>query len=326
MTISINDTRDYHTGERASLGWEQTISECLISTSSAYMQALKVKRAYGDFVCDFLREKSVMGKGGKGASLLEVGGGYGNLAAHILTRFDDITMTLVDISPVFSSRQRETLSQFADRVKFVNSDIFDFLRDCPKFDLIIANEIMGDLPAIMDVEKGKLEMFIKTEEPPDEMNSAETGYLIKAREFIEGPGISLKSAPDVIHLNTGAVEFIERAMDASPALWIVEHSSDYEIPEPMGEMLREERKDLWPKKIILFGHTEVSICFEHLKRAAKKRDLEFEGGSLMEFLGVRDDNEIRYILLSGSVASETHELIGEFVNHVKEYQWLYITR
>ena len=42
----------------------------------------------------------------------------------------------------------------------------------------------------------------------------------------------------------------------------------------------------------------------------------------MELLDVRNDDGIRGILLSNSIATETHEILCEFINHVKEYQWV----
>ncbi len=153
-----------------------------------------------------------------------------------------------------------------------------------------------------------------------------TEHLKEARDFIEGLDIDLSDAPGVIHLNTGAVRFVELATQRSDRLFISEHSSDWSVPGAMGGFLRDTRADRWPRKILLFGHTEVTIRFDHLRRALTKAGFSHEGGSLAELLSVRDDAEIRYIVLSGSIQSERHELIGEFIDHVKEYQWLLARR
>jgi hypothetical protein len=233
---------------------------------------------------------------------------------------------MVDISPVFIERQKERLSRFGNRVKFVLSDIFEYLESSEGFDLIIANEILGDLPAIVDIDRGELSDFIETGKASDDTGDEKIDYLTGAKGFIERLDIPLDSAPEKINLNTGALRFIEEATKKTDHLWISEHSSDYEIPTSMTEMLRDIRTDTWPKKIILFGHTEVTIDFGHVKRFLKMSGLKYQGGSMVDLLGVRDDDEIRYILLSGSIASDTHEIIGEFVNHVVEYQWLLIGR
>jgi len=47
-----------------------------------------------------------------------------------------------------------------------------------------------------------------------------------------------------------------------------------------------------------------------------------EGKGLMELLNVRNDDGVKGILLSGSTATETHELLCEFINPGKEYQWM----
>lgn len=323
MNISINDTTGYHLSDAASLGWEQTISECLKDIGSPYMLALKKKRRYGDTISDLFRENDILKSKSR---VLEVGGGYGRLAERMLKNFPDISMTLVDVSPIFHGRQREHLSPFGDRVEFINSDIFEYLDKAGDFDLIITNEVLGDLPAIVDIRREDLIEFNRSEELPHSIDESGAEYLSDALDFINNLEIDMESAPEIINLNTGALKFISMAMERTQALWISEHSSDFEIPESMSEMFREEGGDKWPKKIVLFNHNEVSICFDHMKRGIENLGYRHKRGSLMELLKVRDDNEIRFILLSGSIAGETHEIIGEFINHVKEYQWLLVEK
>lgn len=327
MTISINDTTRYHQSDRASLGWEQTISECLKDINSPYMNALKKKRVYGDTISDLFKANSLLKAN---ARVLEVGGGYGRLAARLLENFPDISMIMADVSPVFLHRQKELLSRFGARVEFVNSDIFEYISICDEFDLIVANEVVGDLPAIVDIRKSDLIEFFESEKVPEGIDEVGADCLSNARDFIQNLKIDIDDetniAPDIINLNTGAMEFISMAMEKTPALWVSEHSSDYEIPKSMSGMFRDIGLDKWPKKIVLFNHNEVSICFDHLKRGVKNSGYQYTGGSLMELLNVRTDDEIRFVLLSGSIANENHEIIGEFLNHVKEYQWLLVQR
>lgn len=327
MTISINDTTRYHRSDAASLGWEQTISECLKDIKSPYMNALKTRRLYGDTISDLFKANSILKAN---ARILEVGGGYGRFAARLLENYPDISMVMADVSPVFLHRQKGLLSRFGARVDFVNSDIFEYLDICDEFDLIVANEVVGDLPAIVDIKKTDLIEFIESGKFPECIDVEGEDCLFQARDFVQNLKIEIDGenniVPDVINLNTGAMEFISMAMKKTPALWVSEHSSDYEIPKSMAGMFRDTMIDRWPKKIILFKHNEVSICFEHLKRGIKNSGYKYTGGSLMELLNVRTDDEIRFILLSGSIANENHEIIGEFINHVKEYQWLLVQR
>jgi hypothetical protein len=321
--ISINDTTEYHLSDAASLGWEQTVSECLKDIDSQYMSALKTRRTYGDTISELFRENKLLKTGDR---ILEVGGGYGRLAERVLTNFPDVSVTMVDVSPVFLDRQRELLGRFGGRVDFINSDVYEFLGKTVDFDLIVANEILGDLPAIVDVRKSDLVELAGSGKTPKGVDENGAECLTRALEYVNELGIDLGSAPDIINLNTGALRFISAAMERAPALWVSEHSTDYEIPKSMSEMLRDDRTDRWPKKIILFNHNEVSISFSHMKRGAEKLGYGHTGGGMMELLGVRDDKEIRYILLSGSIASDIHEIVGEFINHVKEYQWLLVKR
>ena len=319
MTISENDTRAYHRGDRASLGWEQTISESLRDATSPYTEALEKRRAYGEIIADFLESRGMIRDGFR---VLEVGGGYGNLARSLLSRFPAVSMTLADISPVFCARQRETLAPFGDRAAVIEADVFDYLGGSGRFDLIISNENMGDFPALVDIPAGTLRESPGETPLSDQTGTREDAYLAEARDFIRTLGIDPADVPDVVNLNTGAVRFVRMAMERTDRLFTVEHSSDWSLPESMQDILRDSRADLWPKKIILFSHVEVTICFDHLKRALDAGGVLWDSGRLMDLLGVRHDPEIRYIMTSGSIQTPSHEIIGEFVDHVKEYQWL----
>jgi protein-L-isoaspartate O-methyltransferase len=319
MTISENDTRAYHRGDRASLGWEQTISESLRDPASAYTEALEVKRAYGDVVGDLLESRGMIRNGFR---VLEVGGGHGNLARILLSRFSEITMTMVDISPIFCAHQRRTLAPFGDRAAVVEADVFQYLGRSDPFDLIISNENMGDFPALVDIPRELLLDYLERPTASEAPKTRQAAYLDEARRFILELGIDVADAPDIINLNTGAVRFVRMAMEKTDRLFVVEHSSDWSLPEFMVDVLRDSRADSWPKKIILFSHDEVTICFDHLGRLLSNEGIAWEGGRLMDLLRVRNDPEIRYILLSGSIQTPSHEIIGEFIDHVKEYQWL----
>ncbi len=325
MTISENDTRAYHRGDRASLGWEQTISESLKDPASPYLDALKERRTYGEVIGDLLEARGMIRDGFR---VLEVGGGYGSLARYLLGRFPDISMTMVDISPVFCGRQREATAEFGDRAEVISADVFDYLSGKESFDLIISNENMGDFPSLVDIPKRALIDRLNGQRPTgaDEKGARERRYLDEAAEFVRTLGIDLSDAPDVVHLNTGAARFVELAMGAADRLFVAEHSSDWEMPASLEDVLRDNRSDRWPKKIILFSHHEVTICFDHLKRLANTRGFSWEGGGLADLFSLRDDPEIRYILLAGSIQTARHEIIGEFIDHIKEYQWLLVHR
>jgi hypothetical protein len=319
MTISENDTRAYHRSDRASLGWEQTISESLRDPASPYTEALDVRRAYGEVIGDLLDNRRMIRDGFR---VLEVGGGYGSLASCLLGRFPAVTMTMVDISPVFCARQRRAVAPFGDRAVVVEADAFEYLAESDRFDLIISNETMGDFPALLDIPKGLLAGAAGGRPDRTKGGEPQDALLDEAREFIDRLGIDPADAPASVNLNTGAVRFVTMAMKRTDRLFVAEHSSDWSLPESMVDILRDSRADRWPKKIILFSHLEVTVSFDHLKRALSAEGVSWESGRIMDLLRVRHDPEIRYILTSGSIQTPRHEIIGEFIDHVKEYQWL----
>ncbi|MBN1881311.1 MAG: methyltransferase [Deltaproteobacteria bacterium] len=324
--ITLNDTTAYHRGDQASLGWEQTISESLKDTSSPYMTALKNRYAYSDVIVELLESKGVLKQG---ARILEVGGGYGSLARGILERRGDVSVTLLDISPSFQERQREALSSFGDRVEFILADIFDVLEKAHgrrglggAFDIVVANEIVGDFPALLDVDRDLLMTYLEDDDSREKVRGDRRTLMDEAVDYISSLDLLLDDIPEKINLPIGAVRFVREVFRLAPVLFLAEHSSDYDIPEAYRGLFREERPHRWPREVLLFGHTEVAVAFRHLKRAIQNEGGNVIGGSLMELLNVRNDDGIRGILLSGSIATETHELLCEFINHVKEYQWV----
>lgn len=328
--ITLNDTTEYHRGDRASLGWEQTISESLKDTSSPYMTALKIRRTYADVIVELLEDKGVLKKG---ARILEVGGGYGSLARGILERRGDVSLTLLDISPVFQERQKETLAPFGERVEFILADVFDVLEKAHgrgglagAFDIVVANEIVGDFPALLDVERDLLMTYLEDDSSREEVRGDRRTLMDEAVDYISSLDLVFENMPAKINLPIGAVRFVREVFKLAPVLFLTEHSSDYEIPESYQGMFREERPHRWPRKVTLFGHTEVAVAFRHLKKAIQDDGGNVVGGSLMELLNVSNDDGVRGILLSGSIATEAHELLCEFINHVKEYQWVLARR
>ena len=328
--ITLNDTTAYHRGDRASLGWEQTISESLKDASSPYMTALKTRRTYADVIVELLEDKGVLKEG---ARILEVGGGYGSLSRGILERRGDVSVSVLDISPVFQERQKEVLSSFGDRAQFILADVFDVLDKAKggrglagSFDIVVANEIVGDFPALLDVDRDLLMTYLEDNSSSEEVRGDRRTLMDEAVDYVSSLDLLLDDIPEKINLPIGAVRFIREVFRLAPVLFLTEHSSDYDIPESYRGLFREERPHRWPRKVVLFGHTEVAVAFRHLKKAIQNEGGNVVGGSLMELLNVRNDDGIRGILLSGSIATETHELLCEFINHVKEYQWVLARR
>jgi len=325
--ITLNDTTEYHRGDRASLGWEQTISESLKSASSPYMTALKIQRTYADVIVELLEDRGVLQRN---ARVLEVGGGNGSLARGILTRREDVSLTILDISPVFQERQKEELASFGDRVQFILADVFDVLQKAKggrglagAFDIVIANEVVGDFPALFDVDQNMLLTYLEDEFSREEDARGDRRTLMDdAVDYVSTLDLVISDMPERINLPIGALRFVQDVFSLAPVLFLTEHSSDYEIPENFQGFFREERPHLWPRQVVLYGHNEIAVAFRHLKKAIQKKGGNAVGGSLMELLNVRNDDGVKGILLSGSVATETHELLCEFINHVKDYQWM----
>ena len=131
-------------------------------------------KTYGEALVD-----AVVAKLPPRVRVLEVGAGLGYVARDVQARLraagKDVDYTIVELSPVLAAAQRER----AGDAKVILGDVLkqDFTEHA--FELILANEMVGDLPA---------KQLAHTEAPP--------------------PGIDVEGAPDPYWLQTGAIELV----------------------------------------------------------------------------------------------------------------------
>lgn len=81
---------------------------------------------------------------GKPRSILEIGAGDGTLmlavARRLVTRWHDVTITLLDRQQLLSHRSERKFSALGWGVKSEAADVFDFLEQSPaRFDVVVAN-------------------------------------------------------------------------------------------------------------------------------------------------------------------------------------------
>lgn len=290
--MHINNTSKYYEESDPSLFYEMTVCQCLSSKESPYMEALFIKKTFGELFFEFLEKKidSI-------DILVECGGGYGTLMKELLLFLKPRKVIMVDISKKFLEIQRKTLENFPN-VEYVNDDIFNFLNNMSgKIDLFIANEVMGDLETMVNVNKN---------------------------DFNNVYGVDISYLPQIFNYNSGAVKLIEKLKNRAKAAFLSEHSSTYEVPDNFRDFLFNENKTLSPRKISLKGHDEYSINFKMLSEISKKMGFQVIRKHFIDFLPLRNDKLIRFVLSSNSHQTESHEIIYEFYNHVKEYEFLFL--
>ena len=217
-------------------------------------------RRYGEAFCD-----AVAGDGQLpvGARILEVGCGTGRLAQGFLDRlrerhgaiYPTVEYTLLELSAELQSSQRQRCAAHAGRTRFVRADIEDHDFRQERFDLVIANEMLGDLSVGRALTEN-----VRCEQ-------AET----EAERLMLAYGLSEDDAPPDVVVNVGAIRFVERLSallrDGGVAA-LTEHGSE----------------EFWPAAVQLGDHTEFSIQFGHLAVVARQLGLEAEVRSLGEWL------------------------------------------
>jgi hypothetical protein len=281
---------------------EYTICESLSSLNSPYMVALKNPRSYGSIIGERLREEGIL-KGG--CRVCEVGGGYGSLMRGLLEEYSHSVekVFMTDLSMFLLRKQREALSRWGPKVTFINGDIVEIVHLFAGMDVIIFNEMMGDLDTwkIDDVQRlpREIESFV-------------------GRYNLEIP------ADGACNINYGALKIVEALCKRGTKAFITEHSSDPVIPGTMEYLEKGLAFGGFPREIRLKGHSEYTILFSHLIKVARALGRNITTGSLIDLVGVADTNKMRFIFLSRASATDEQEIIFELLDHIREYRWLII--
>jgi len=208
-------------------------------------------RSYGQALVDALAARGAVPAGR--VRVLEIGGGLGFVAAAVTgalaARGVDVAYTILELSPALAAAQRARTAGLP--VTVVEGDALAAAPGDGAWDLILANEMIGDLPAVRGTH-------------------AAPGA---AQPWLERLGIVVDDAPDPYYLTTGAFELVERV-----ARWLA----------PGGTAVMTEFGDLmgWPRLSSHLDHPELSIHFGQLAQAARAAGLEAETVFVIDLLEV----------------------------------------
>jgi len=292
----------YHKQYPIDLMTEFTVCESLASSTSPYMAALENPKPYGSLVGEML---AACGMLYQGCCVCEIGGGYGSLMKGLLADYSSLIsrIVMIDLSKHLLRRQRTALEPWKEKIDFVHGDVMELMPALSKIDLLIVNEMIGDLDTWKD---------LTTSELPHDVADLVTRY-------------SLETPPQGgFHFNVGAVRLVEAISRAGIPAFITEHSSDPVIPEAMDYLARDLCLQGFPREIPLKGHSEFTIRFSHLERVARFWGKDCIGGSLADLVGIRKSPKMRFIFNARACATDEHAIILEFLDHIREYRWLII--
>jgi hypothetical protein len=311
MLYTVNTTKEYHTQNLKTLGWELTVCNALDAPESPCRKILKRDGTYGRLLYDYLKQFIPMGKI---QNILEVGGGYGCLMRDFLNLQPGLNVTMLDISPLLLERQRQCLRDH--HVRYLEQDFLDvapsFLQ---AFDLVLLNENLGDFPTALDVSTD-IFMDDPADLPP---------LLRRLLDIFDRYGFN-KPEQKLFHVNIGAIEALEKLCGAAvPALFLSEHSCEASgAPVPAADPRTQPTGN--PERIALKGHDEYTIKFSYLVDIARHYHYNVVRGPMADYIEPNFTDRVRAIVRSHFSANDEHEIIRQFIEDLYKYEYLILTK
>jgi hypothetical protein len=273
----LTDTAPYHEkeivdGDRQFDHLETTLSHLFREPHPALGE-----RTYGAALVEGLLERGLLSEDGETVRVLEIGGGLGEVAhgavSALQARGVEVVWEMLELSPVLARAQKTRCQGLPVVVKLGNvlTDPWPYRA----YDLILANEMMGDLPS---AELTHVQAGLDDETLQGDAHRAHLAELGPIGEIINRYTIPLGDAPDPFWLNVGPIALVERvAAHLSPG--------GVAVLTEFGEMSR------WPIVSTHLDHPELSIHFGHLMIVARELGLESELVYVMELIEMDRDLE-----------------------------------
>jgi release factor glutamine methyltransferase len=125
-----------------------------------------------------------LAKGTAAPAILDVGTGSGNLAVALAKQHKAASVTAVDVSPaaLAVARRNATKHGVAERVRFLEGDVFGPLAADERFDFIVSNP-----PYIPHGDIAGLERGVRDYEPHLALDGGATGFAVFDRLIAEAP-------------------------------------------------------------------------------------------------------------------------------------------
>jgi SAM-dependent methyltransferase len=208
-------------------------------------------RTYGQTLVDVLIERGAIAEGR--IRVLEIGAGLGYVAKDAIARLRaagrEVQYTIIELAPALAKAQQERIGKDAT---WIPGDALAVMVPDGAFDLILSNEMVGDLPAS---QHSRLDIGLEL----IGTGSADKDKVKAIHEL--AAGVNLDDAPEPFYLQTGAMELVARI-----ARWLA----------PGGTAVVTEFGDnaAWPKLSTHLDHPELSTHFGHLTQVARNAGLE----------------------------------------------------
>ncbi len=222
---------------------ETTLSHLLRVPHPALAQ-----RTYGQALADVLVTRDLVPEGR--VRVLEIGAGLGYLANDVIARLAagnrTVEYTILELSPTLAAAQQERIG---DKATWIVGDALTATVPTAAFDLVLSNEMVGDLPA-RALSRVELGLAI------DGTGNADPELVRAISPLAAEHALHLDDAPEPLYLQTGAINLIARI-----ATWLA----------PGGTAVITEFGDTnaWPRLSSHLDHPELSTHFGHLLQVAR---------------------------------------------------------
>ena len=209
-------------------------------------------RTYGQAMIDALLARDAIAPGH--TRVLEIGAGLGYVARDAIARLRaagrTVEYTIVELAPALAAAQRERLGSDA---RWIEDDVLHATLSEGSFDLIICNEMVGDLPA-RQLSRTDIGLAL------DGTGTADPARVRAVSAIAADSNVHLDDAPEPFYLQTGAFELVARI-----ARWLA----------PGGAAVVTEFGDTsaWPRVSTHLDHPELSTHFGHLQQVARAQGL-----------------------------------------------------
>lgn len=230
---------------------ETTLSH-LLRVPHPALAAAGVPRTYGQALADALLARGAVPDGE--VRVLEMGAGLGYVARDLIARLTAagraVAYTIVELSPALAAAQQERLAGVTG-VRWQVGDVLTAPIAGP-FDLILSNEMVGDLPA-RRLHRADVGLAV-------DGGTADRALLREHARAAAELGVQIDDAPEPFYLQTGAIELVGKL-----AGWLA----------PGGTAVVTEFGDnaAWPRLSSHLDHPELSTHFGQLLQAARAAGL-----------------------------------------------------
>jgi len=234
-------------------------------------------RTYGETVVDGLLRKNMVKEGE--VKVLEIGAGLGFVAKAVIEALQaagrTVTYHIMELSPALAAAQKERLAGMP--VTITMGDCLNDPFPDSGFDLVISNEMIGDLLAIR-LTHAQAGLASDGDDETDDKIDQALDQLGVAGELVKKYTVPIGDAPDPFYLNLGAWQLVER-------LWDVVAPGGTVFMTEFGEMGR------WPRLSTQLDHPELSIHFGQLLLVSRHIGWQADFEFVMDFIQLRRDEQ-----------------------------------